>query len=217
VTTSSLDLYEIAFLAGGPERVVDTAVVALVEAGRITVFSPGQLAVADPARRNPVEGAVLDAIGTRGHRSLDLVVWRLAGDDSIADIRRRLTADGLLRRRPPLRRAKDGPPVRTTAGNQLLRALETTPPVFSVHDGGSAVQVALHGPHGLANKWLRDSIFDVPRTTTRPGSSGLRQRLDARHRDSSYESTHLAFGIEAGGVLDGGGGGGGGGDGGGGI
>ena len=40
------DLYDVAFLAGGPVRVVDTAVVALVRAGRIRIASPGQLATA---------------------------------------------------------------------------------------------------------------------------------------------------------------------------
>ena len=39
--SSDLDLYEIAYLAGGPERAVDTALVALVQTGRIRVHSPG--------------------------------------------------------------------------------------------------------------------------------------------------------------------------------
>jgi hypothetical protein len=177
--TLDLDLYEIAFLSGGPDRVVDTAVVALVETGRVRMSSPGQLAVADHARRHPVEGAVLDAIGTHGHRSLDLVTWRLAGDDRITDIGRRLTAEGLLSRRPTVRRHKGGPPLRTTAGKRLLRALEATPPVFPVHDGGSTVQVALHGRARLSDE-LRVSIFEpVPVSTADEKAEALRERLDA--------------------------------------
>jgi uncharacterized protein (TIGR04222 family) len=43
---------DIASLAGGVDRVVDTALVALVESGRVRVFAPGA-----------VEGAVMDARG----------------------------------------------------------------------------------------------------------------------------------------------------------
>jgi len=77
MTTPGLDVYDIAYLAAGPDRVVDTALVALVETGRVRVQPPGQLAVAELARRHPVEAAVLDAVGTRGHRSVDVVRWRL--------------------------------------------------------------------------------------------------------------------------------------------
>ena len=60
------------------QRVVDTALVALVESGRVRVHAPGELAAAEPARRHPVEAAVLDAVGTHGHRSVDTIRWRLA-------------------------------------------------------------------------------------------------------------------------------------------
>src|SRR5918997_478829 len=73
-----LDLYDAAFLAGGPARVVDTALVALVRAGKLRIHSPGQLATADLTRRHPVEAAVLDAVGPTGHRSVDTIRWRLA-------------------------------------------------------------------------------------------------------------------------------------------
>ena len=56
---AELDLYDIAYLAGGPERVVDTALVALVESGRVRVHAPGELAAAVPDRRHPVEAACL--------------------------------------------------------------------------------------------------------------------------------------------------------------
>src|SRR3954451_10696085 len=60
------DLYDIAYLAGGHVRVADTAVVTLVERGRIRVLPDGRLVVVELRRRHPVEAAALDAIGGRG-------------------------------------------------------------------------------------------------------------------------------------------------------
>ncbi len=62
-TPADLDVYEVAFLAGGAVRAVEAAVVALVESGRLRVRSPGELAVVSLVRRHPVEAAVLDAFG----------------------------------------------------------------------------------------------------------------------------------------------------------
>ena len=70
------DLYEVAYLAGGPRRVVETAVVALVENGRLRVDrATGRLHVVDLQGRHPVEAVVLDAVGPRG-RSVWGLVWR---------------------------------------------------------------------------------------------------------------------------------------------
>jgi uncharacterized protein (TIGR04222 family) len=77
---AGLDLYELAFLAGGTHRVVDTALVVLVESGRIRVHAPGELAVEEQTRRHPVEAAVMDAVGTQGHPSIETVRWRVADD-----------------------------------------------------------------------------------------------------------------------------------------
>jgi len=49
-TTPQLDLYEIACLAGGLPRVVDTALVTLVQSGRVRVTSPGELATVSLVR-----------------------------------------------------------------------------------------------------------------------------------------------------------------------
>src|SRR3982750_4043667 len=50
-----LDVYEVAFLAGGPDRVVDTALVALVETGRVRVQRAGELSVVDDRPGPPAE------------------------------------------------------------------------------------------------------------------------------------------------------------------
>ena len=84
----------VAYLAGGPERAVDAALVALVQTGRIRVHSPGRFATVGLSRRHPVEAAVLDAIGQAGHRSIDTILWRLADDERLPDVEDRLRRAG---------------------------------------------------------------------------------------------------------------------------
>ncbi|MGY1641641.1 TIGR04222 domain-containing membrane protein [Geodermatophilus sp. SYSU D00703] len=169
----ALDLYEVAFLAGGVPRVVDTALVAMVEAGRVRARSPGQLAVVEPSRRHPVEAAVLDAVGTRGHRSVDVVRWRLADDDRVRAVGRRLAAEGLVSRWSGVLRRGDRPPLRTAAGRRALRTWEPTDRAL---DGGSAVLVARHGRTHVTDVLLRASVFECPSSPRPPTSLGDRIR-----------------------------------------
>ena len=93
------DLYDVAYLAGGPRRVVETAVVALVENGRLRVDrATGRLHVVDPHRRHPVEAVVLDAVGARG-RSFGGLAWRARSDPRLATVADGLARNGLLSRR----------------------------------------------------------------------------------------------------------------------
>jgi hypothetical protein len=178
-TSPQLDVYDIAYLAAGPDRVVDTALVALVETGRVRVQPPGQLTVAELARRHPVEAAVLDAVGTRGHRSVDVVRWRLADDDRVLAIGRRLVAAGLLRRWVGGRRRTSRLPVQTTAGRQVLRDLAADPPTDPASDGGTSVLVALHGRDRLSDELRRSLIFEsAPVPTAKEQAAALRHRLD---------------------------------------
>jgi len=174
-TSPQLDVYDIACLAGGPHRVVDTAVVALVEAGRIRVHSPGQLATVDLARRHPVEAAVLDAVGPTGHRSVDTIRWRLHDDDRLLEVPHRLRRAGLLGRSGAAvvllqghRRAL----APTRAGRRVLRELRSR-----VAAGGQTelVRVALDGPQQPGNR-LRAEIFERPTTTLPPARPGHRSR-----------------------------------------
>ena len=185
--TPQLDVYDIAYLAGGPPRVVDTALVAMVEAGRIRVHPPGQLTVVEPMRRHPVEGAVLDAVGTRGHRSVDVIVWRLADDDRVLAIGRRLTTAGLVRRWSGVPRRAGRPVVLTAAGRRTLRDLEAEPPSDPAWDGGTAVLVALHGRERVSDEVRRSSMFEaVPVPTAKERAAGIRRRMDAVRDDPSY-------------------------------
>jgi hypothetical protein len=208
-----LDVYDIAYLAGGPERVVDTAVVALVESGRVRVHTPGELAAAEPGRSHPVEGAVMDAVGTRGHRSVDIIRWRTAGDERLAELGWSLAVAGLLRRRLFARTKRNGPVWWTTpSGRQALLRARQQPPTDAALHGGSAVQVALHGREALPED-LRTAIFVRPRPPAVPG--GRRRRVrGAGNRDidlSSHRTQQTAsggadaFGPIEGGAGDGGG------------
>jgi hypothetical protein len=160
-----LDVYEIACLAAGPDRVVDTALVALVESGRVRVTAPGCLATSSLVRRHPVEAAVLDAIGPTGTRSVDTVRWRLTADARILDVPRHLRDAGLTApggpAALPARRSR-WRVVPTYAGRHLLHELQDDPPVDDVAPGTSAMTVALHGRERMPDQALRRSIFDPP-------------------------------------------------------
>jgi hypothetical protein len=209
-----LDVYDIAFLAGGPDRVVDTALVALVESGRVRVHAPGELAVVEPGRQHPVEAAVMDAVGTHGHRSIDTIRWRLAGDERLRDVGRSLAAAGLLRCRLRLGRRNPHRPAWSATGSgrqALLRVLER-PPTDPTLDGGSALQVALRGREAMPDTDLRASIFERPLPPVPPG--GFRRRLrEAGDGDPFYADHRLpgtiggavTIGFLEGGAGDGGG------------
>lgn len=162
---ADLDVYDIAYLAGSADRMIDAAIVALVESGRVRVHSPGELVTDDPTRRHPVEAAVLDAIGPAGHRSVDTIRWRLTSDDRILAVGRRLRDDGLLTGvgRVPVPRRTGWRLVPTYAARHLLRELTAAPPEDRVAGGTSAMTVALHGRDAMPDHGLRASIFEQPR------------------------------------------------------
>jgi hypothetical protein len=172
-----LDVYDLAYLAGGPARVVDTALVALVRAGRVRIPSPGLLATVDLTRRHPVEAAVLDAVGPAGHRSVDTIVWRLADDDRLGDVGRRLRQAGLLGRLG-VHRLLAGGHRPTRAGRRALRELGGCPGAADPE----ATRVALGGREAMADQRLRAAVFHRPTTALRPGRRGRRSR-DVDHSD----------------------------------
>ena len=181
MTAPVLDVYDVAFLAGGANRAVETAIVALVRCGRLRVHSPGQLATADLSRRHPVEAAVLDAVGPIGHRSVDTICWRLVEDDRLLDIGRRLHKAGLLGRLGAAvsvlhhdRRAL----APTRAGHRVLRELGDHPALGDPE----AVRVALGGRGAMTDQKLRADIFERPVTTLGPAAP-RHSRHDIDHSD----------------------------------
>ncbi|MGY1695736.1 TIGR04222 domain-containing membrane protein [Geodermatophilus sp. SYSU D00814] len=151
--TQQPDVYDVACLAGGPHRVVDTALVALVVTGRVRAVAPGELQVLDPRRRHPVEAAVLDAVGGRGRRSVETVRWRALADERVTGIARWLRGRRLLGRFGRL----------TAAGRQVLERARAA-------DVGPVLHVALDGRERLTDPELRAAVLEPPRRPVLAGS-----------------------------------------------
>jgi hypothetical protein len=196
---SAPDLYELACLAGGPVRAVDTAVVALLEDGRLASGDVGELWTASLRYTHPVEAAVLDAVGRRARRSVGTVRHRATADDRLTGLVAGLAADGLLRRRrrPPLTRGTGPAWAATDEGRQALRDARLR------SDGGTPLRVALDGLDALPDQQLRARVFEVPRPPRRIGAG----YLDLGRAQAEMEAKGL---IGDGGGANGIGGGGGG-------
>jgi hypothetical protein len=228
------DVYDIAYLAGGPARVADTAVVALVRSDRIRAHASGRLSARTGSSPHPVEAAVLDLVGPRERRSIGTVRWRLAADDRLAAVARRLAGDGLIHASAPWWAA--GRAVsRTRAGRRLLRDLTGhLPPDRIAAETGAlltgtlttgtlttgTMAVALGGAARLGEDELYRRIFAPPRPSR---ASRNADRLAGRERIFGSPHAYAPIGIWGGGdgwgggFGDGGGGCGGFGDGGGGC
>src|SRR4051812_33354686 len=155
-----LDVYEAAFLAGGPDRGVETALVALVETGRVRVQRAGQLSVVDDRSRHPVEDAVLAAIGPQGYRQFEVVRWMAGKDERLTALAQGLRRDGLVSGivLPWWRRRV----VRTAAGRRTLRRLRADPVVTAAAGGSSAGRGGVHRTGGEAGRGERDPGFPPP-------------------------------------------------------
>lgn len=138
-----LDLYETAYLCGGPRRVAMVALVALCEDGRLEI---------DPARHrvgvvrrdsdDAVEAAVLAAIPEEG-RHLGYAVATVARSEAVDAIGRALRARGLLTRR-------NATSLRGRSVHRGLTAAEGT--------GGTLRRVAIDGTKGIDQPGLRNSF-----------------------------------------------------------
>src|SRR4051794_31724746 len=128
---TAFHVYELACLAGGPVRAVDTAVVTLLGDGRLTAVETGELVTVTLRYTHPVESAVLDAVGRRAHRSIYTVRYRCAEDERLTGLVEELVAAGLLRRarRPVLPRRSGSAWSATGSGRQVLRQARGEIPV----------------------------------------------------------------------------------------
>jgi hypothetical protein len=202
-----LDVYDVAFLAGGPDRVVETAVVALVRARGIRLHSPGQLAPCGGTCRHPAEAAVLDALGSMGHRCLDAVRWRVVEDERVRAIGVRLHSAGLLGHVGAAVGALHGDRrwlAPTRAGRAALRALADGPALADPE----VLAVALGGFGRMRDRALQTALFDESPAALPP--PGRRFREDDREpQPTAYRTGGLAaaaggFGLIEGGRFDGG-------------
>lgn len=206
VTPRALDVYDIAVLAGGLPRLVDTALVAMVERGRVQVLPSGEFHADPTSSPHPVEAALLDAVGTRGYRSVDGIGARLLHDRRLDQEFRHLTTDRLVRRALPSRLVGKTHAHTTAAGRRALQEFADRAPA----DGGSAVQVALHGRDAMPDHRLRNEIFGrrsvvlPPRSARRPshdvdpsefGQPTYRAGGDATTADAQLGGTRGGYGV----------------------
>lgn len=90
------DLLDVAFLGGGPGRVVDTAVVAMHADGRLVIGGPGIVALYGDVARNPVERAVIEEHNRAPHGALHALRVAVMRGRAVQDIGDSLAARGLL-------------------------------------------------------------------------------------------------------------------------
>ncbi|MFJ6216535.1 TIGR04222 domain-containing membrane protein [Streptomyces sp. NPDC092296] len=93
-----IGLYETAYLAGGPERVVDLAMVLMAGEHRLHPAHTGWTTVVDPQGRNEVERALIAAIGPEGQCRTDELRQALVRDEAVRGIGGRLALAGLATR-----------------------------------------------------------------------------------------------------------------------
>ncbi|WNI21743.1 TIGR04222 domain-containing membrane protein [Streptomyces sp. ITFR-16] len=90
-----LTLYETAFLAGGPHRVADLALVSMHLRRRLLLAHTGWATVVDPDGRDDVERTVIRAIGPQGQSPIPAVRASAAAADAVRALADRLVAAGL--------------------------------------------------------------------------------------------------------------------------
>lgn len=90
------DVWEAAFLAGGPGRVTDLALYALHADGRIRVGDPGVVTVEQPVARHPVESEVLASHARSPHGGLGRLRGEVMRSATVQGIGDRLAERGLM-------------------------------------------------------------------------------------------------------------------------
>jgi hypothetical protein len=190
--TSRLDVYSMAYLCGGPERVAMVVLAGLCADGRIKISSARhRVSVVRPAPRDAVETAVLDAIPNAG-MVLGPAVQSIAGSPAVQEIGRTLTDRGLL---PRSRLSALWQWGRVMRGRRVRRRLARR------DDQDGLGRVAVRGTPGIADDTIR-RIFETPDPP--PPIKVPRMGRDKMTNPYSGIGTSAPF-------YDGGGGGGGGG------
>ena len=148
---SELDVYEIAYLCGGPQRVALAAVAAMAQDGRIKISrTRHRVQVVHRRAGPPPERAVLDAVPASG-KALGPLLDEVAHSAAVQELTERLRRGGLVGRH-----SLAGHPHLSAAGRTARRELEDS--------GGQTAgerRVAVLGTTGITNAGLRD-IFETP-------------------------------------------------------
>ncbi|MEU6119013.1 TIGR04222 domain-containing membrane protein [Streptomyces sp. NPDC047117] len=99
VDVPSHDLWENAFLAGGPGRVADAAIAGMHSDGRLAIGGPGTVSARRPAvSHDPVESAVLEGLARTPGGALARLRPTVMRSGAVQQIGDRLADRGLLRR-----------------------------------------------------------------------------------------------------------------------
>ncbi|OPC83562.1 hypothetical protein B4N89_23810 [Embleya scabrispora] len=96
----SVGVHELAFLAGGPGRVVDTTIVGPRVREVLCVARDGRLTAPARTGEGPIEDTILALVPAGSGADLTEVRLAAAVDPAILAVRDRLVAAGLMRRAP---------------------------------------------------------------------------------------------------------------------
>ncbi|WP_033820749.1 TIGR04222 domain-containing membrane protein [Kitasatospora sp. MBT63] len=93
--SAGVGLYETAYLAGGPTRVVDLVLVLMAARGRLHLAHTGWTTVVDPQGRSRLERALIGSVGRDGQCRTARLRTALAGHPTVLEIGERLAVAGL--------------------------------------------------------------------------------------------------------------------------
>ncbi|MEU5879432.1 TIGR04222 domain-containing membrane protein [Spirillospora sp. NPDC047279] len=152
--TAEIELYEAAFLCGGPDRAARTALVALCTSGAVEMGGSPTFKLVKKQRRgsSDVEVAMLDKISGAG-LPVKLVLKTTTDSPAVRGHGATLIAEKLLKR------SLRGQVARTRAGEEMReRLIDNTPEDADDTETGPAERFAVHGVDGLPEGPLREAL-----------------------------------------------------------
>ncbi|HEX8008314.1 MAG TPA: TIGR04222 domain-containing membrane protein [Trebonia sp.] len=171
---SELDVYQVAYLCGGPQRVALAAVAAMAQDGRVKISRTRHRVQAVHRRAGqPVERAVLDAVPASG-KVLGPLLEEVAHSAAVQELIEGLRRGGLIGHH-----SLAGHPHLSAAGRAARKDLED-----SGAEGPGERRVAVLGTAGITNAGLR-GIFETPDPPRGSELVGHRTRKSAARRPYS--------------------------------
>lgn len=172
---AGLNVYQIAYVCGGPARVVMAALVGLYQDGAIAIArARHRVTVRERDQPDPVRAAVVDLVPDAG-RTLGPLSEEVARSEAVAEIRRTLRDRGLL---PASRITGHWPSPRVRVARGLRRRIVAGLPAAA----DDPRRVATMGPAGIGDPTLREIFETRHRTLDR----GLALHCLDRRRPSPY-------------------------------
>ncbi|MFD9125265.1 TIGR04222 domain-containing membrane protein [Kitasatospora sp. NPDC059571] len=163
-----IGLYETAYLAGGPDRVVELALVLMAGRGRLHLAHTGWTTVVDPRGRTRLERALIEAIGPEGQCRTAGLRGTVAAHPVVREIGDRLASAGLATPET-VRRGT------VHAVRQVRRALLLCLLLLAA---ALAVSAPGTGDAGAATAWFALPLILTGGTPRRARAFFLRRRFD---------------------------------------